>query len=696
MAIREGLPFEQFQFRSAFLMSTDPTIRRRVACVLSLVVSLSLYADTSLRPVELVPPTETDSRIAKGVVRLLEGAHLGRHKVDETMSRRMHRLFLDSWDPGKRFYLQSDIDEFAKYETEHAAAIRQGKFDAAYEMFRRFRDRLSERVKWVNELSSAAHDFSKPESLSLDPKSINYAKNEDEARERWRVQVKYELAVLRVNGVKDSEGQERIRKRYRNLLRYMAQVDKEELIERYIDALTSSYDPHTSYMSPRSLDQFNIDIRSSLEGVGALLGQDDGVTIIREIVPGGVIARDGRLKVGDKILAVGEGENGEMVDIEGLRISQVVRLVRGKAGTKVRLEVESGSTKERFVVTLTRARIELEDRKAKGDVIEIETHGKKSKVGVLTLPSFYASDPREGGERRGATVDCRRILGDFRRQNVDAVVLDLRNNGGGLLNEAVQICGLFIDSGPVVQVKDFQGNVRVHRDTSLGTAWDGPLVVVVNKLSASASEIVAGVIQDYRRGIVIGDSSTHGKGSVQQILELAEQMPQLFTSDTNAGALKITLQMFYRVNGDSTQLRGVRSDIVLPSATDREQFSEARMDFALPFDRIPPANYVPVDQVSDELIARLKQQSETRRQSNPDFQRYAQKIAKRLEIAERKTLTFTEESLRQQKKEIGTEDDDEANENELPQRKKEEKFGSEPYTREVLSLAVDLSRERVK
>lgn len=675
-------------------MATDLTARRLGASVLSLLVVVATYADSSLRPVELTPPTETDARIAKGVVRLLEGAHLGRHKVDETMSRRMHRLFLESWDPAKRFYLQSDIDEFAKYETEHAAAIREGKFDAAYDMFRRFRERLAERVKWVNELSAEKHDFKKPETLELDPKSIKYAQTEEEARERWRVQVKYELETFQVNGVKEEEARERIRKRYRNLLRYMAQVDKEELIERYIDALTNSYDPHTSYMSPRSLEQFNIDIRSSLEGVGALLGQDDGVTIIREIVPGGVIARDGRLKVGDKLLAVGEGESGEMVDIEGLRISQVVRLVRGKAGTKVRLEVESGTTKERFVVTLTRARIELEDRKAKGEVIEFENNGTKSKIGVLTLPSFYASDPREGGERRGATIDCRRILGDFRRQKVDAVVLDLRNNGGGLLNEAVQICGLFIDSGPVVQVKDFQGNVRVHRDNSLGTAWDGPLVVVVNKLSASASEIVAGVIQDYRRGIVVGDSSTHGKGSVQQILELAEQMPQLFREDTNAGALKITLQMFYRVNGDSTQLRGVRSDIVLPSATDREQFSEARMDFALPFDRIPPANYVPADQVSEELIAQLKAKSEARRQSDPEFQKYARRIAKRLEIAERKSLIFDEETLRRQKKEIGAEEEDELSDSELPPRKKEEKFGSEPYTREIIALASDLSRWR--
>ena len=286
---------------------------------------------------------------------LLEGAHLSRHPVDDVMSKRLHHLYLESWDPTKRFYLQSDIDEFAKFENDHAEAIKQGKYEYAFTMFKRYRERLEERVKWANEMIDAQHDFSKPETINIDLKTTTYAKTLEEAKERWRVQVKYELELLAVNGVKEAEIHDRLKKRYRNLLRYMAQVDKDDLVERYLESLSNSYDPHTTYMSPKSLDQFNIDIRSSLEGVGALLGQDDGVTSIKEIIPGGVIARDGRLKVGDRLLAVGEGENGEMVDIDGLRITAVVRYVRGKAGTKVRLEVQPANSDKRTTITLTRA-----------------------------------------------------------------------------------------------------------------------------------------------------------------------------------------------------------------------------------------------------------------------------------------------------------------------------------------------------
>jgi carboxyl-terminal processing protease len=672
--------------------------RRLGVAALGLALAAAVvFAEVPIKPVQLVQPTETDAKIAKGVVRLLEGAHLTRHKVDEAMSKRVHQLLLENWDPTKRFYLQTDIDEFAKFEKDHAEAIKDGRFDYAYTMFKRYRDRLDERVKWVYELADAKQDFSKAETIELDPKTISYAKTEEQAKERWRVQVKYELEVMKVNGVKEEEARDRLKKRYRTLQRYMAQVDKEELIERYLDSLTNGYDPHTSYMSPRTVDQFNIDIRSSLEGVGALLGQDDGLTSFKEIVPGGVIAKDGRIKVGDKIIAVGEGDSGDMVDVEGLRISQVVRLVRGKAGTKVRLEIEPANSKTRVTYTLTRARIELEDRKAKGEVIETESDGKKYKVGVLTLPSFYASDPTQPGERKGATTDCRRILGDFKKQNVDGVIVDLRNNGGGLLHEAVQITGLFIDVGPVVQVKDFQGSIRVHRDTSPGMAWDGPLVVLVNKLSASASEIFAGTIQDYRRGVIVGDSSTHGKGSVQQVLEMSEQLPQLFPENVNAGALKLTLQMFYRVNGDSTQRRGVRSDVVLPAYTDRDLFSEAKMDYAMEFDQIRAADYTPANNVDDAALKKLKEASESRRKANDEFAKYAKKTAKRLEMADRKSVTFTEDTLKQQKKDLGIEDD--ADDDDKPKtdaKKKEEKFGAEPYTKEVLNIAGDLIREAGK
>jgi carboxyl-terminal processing protease len=673
---------------------------RWVGCALfGLAVILVSRAETPIKTVKLEAPTELDSQIAKGAAQLLQAAHYKRHKIDAETSLRIHHQYLESWDPWKRYFMQSDIDEFAKFEKDHGEAIQKGNLDHAYSVFNRYRERLDQRMKWASELADAKHDLSKPDTVPLEPKATVYAKTEAEAKERWRAQVKYELASLIVDGVKEAEARDRLKKRYKNLQRYMAQVDKEELIERYLDALTTSYDPHSTYMSPRSVEQFQIDIRSSLEGVGALLGQEDGVTVIREIVPGGVIARDGRLKVGDKILSVAEGEDGDPVDIEGLRITQVVRKIRGKAGTKVKLEVQSANATTRTSVILTRDKIVLEDRRAKGEVVETAKNadGKTFKVGIVSLPSFYADDPRSGGEARSATIDVQKILEDFKKQNVDGVVMDLRNNGGGLLHEAIGVTGLFIDSGPVVQVKDFLNRIKVHEDTVAGAAYDGPLVVLVNKLSASASEIYAGAIQDYHRALVVGDSSTHGKGTVQQVIDIADQMPQQFPQGANAGALKVTLQMFYRVNGDSTQLEGVKSDIVLPAATDRDLFAESKLDYALKFDKIDPAKFNDSGLIDQALIKKLKTASQERRAKDSEFVKYAQVNAKRLELAERKTLTFTEETLKQQRKDLGN-IDDEPGDDEKPEKKKKDppKFGAEPYTREALAIVGDLVRDSKK
>lgn len=680
----------------AFLKRSSPWL---AGMFLGLTLMWVGHADTPIRAVKLESPTELDSKIAQGTVRLLQAAHLSRHGVDEEMSKRLHQLFLESWDPWKRYFLQSDVDEFAKFEKLHGQAISEGKLDYAYTIFNKYRERLDERMKWAMEQADAKHDFSKPDTVPLDPKATTYAKTEEESKNRWRAQVKYELETLLVDGVKEPEARDRLKKRYKNLARYMAQVDKEELIERYLDALTNSYDPHSTYMSPRSVEQFQIDIRSSLEGVGALLGQEDGITVIKEIVPGGVIARDGRLKVGDKILAVAEGESGEPVDIEGLRITQVVRKIRGKAGTKVKLEVQQANATTRTSVVLTRDKIVLEDRRAKGEVVESPKtpDGKTYKVGVINLPSFYADDPRSGGEARSATIDVQKILDDFKKQNVDAVVMDLRNNGGGLLHEAIGVTGLFIDKGPVVQVKDFLKRVRVHEDTVAGTSYDGPLVVMVNKLSASASEIFAGAIKDYHRGLVVGDSSTHGKGTVQQVIDIGEQLPQLFPQGANAGAVKVTLQMFYRVNGESTQMRGVKSDIVLPAATDREIFSEARSDFAMKFDKIDPAEYQDTGLISEAEIKKLGEESKERRAKDAEFVKYAELNSKRLEMAARKTLTFTEELLKKQRKELGVTDED-AIDSDNPDKKKKEptKFGQEPYTREALAIVAGLVSDSKK
>ena len=387
----------------------------------------------------------------------------------------------------------------------------------------------------------------------------------------------------------------------------MHQTDTEDVVEMYITAITSSFDPHTSYMSKGTFENFLIQMGLELEGIGATLqGTDDGYTVIKNIVPGGAAATQGGLKVEDKIVAVGQGdEEGkrtdsklladhgtDFVDATGMKLDDVVGMIRGKAGTVVRLSVMSENEEELHTVIIVREKIKLEDSAAHGAIFDegIKPDGTPNRIGVIELPSFYADMGGNGFGGRSTTTDVKKILGDFKKKGVDAVVLDLRSNGGGSLREAIDCTGLFIDLGPVVQVKDSRGKVQTHNDEISGMAWDGPLVVLTSKFSASASEILAGAVQDYNRGLVVGDTTTHGKGTVQSLMNLNQYLYNVKNPPNVLGALKITMQQFYRPNGDSTQKRGVISDVVLPSITDKMDVGESDLDYPVEFDRISPAS----------------------------------------------------------------------------------------------------------
>jgi carboxyl-terminal processing protease len=647
---------------------------------------------------KVVPPKFTpdanDANIVANVSQMLEYAHFKQHKIDHEISKRMHRLYIESWDPKKLFFLKSDVEEFAQAELKHADFIKKSDFSFAIKVFNRYLERIVERNKWCQELANEKYDFTKPDRIVVDNKSTKYAENTEESKTRWRSWVKYELISLIVDGTKEEEARDRIRKRYRNLLRFTQQTDKDELLERYLTCLTSSFDPHSTYMSAKSQEQFEIDMRLQLQGIGALLGGEDGRTTIKEIIPGGAAERDKRLKVGDRITGVGQGDDGEIVDIDEMKITSVVRLIRGPAGSVVRLEVIPANSDKRVVYKLTRQKVVLSERAAKGETLEVPhpADAKKSyRVGVIKLPSFYAdTDALRAGDpnAKSATSDVRKILDDFNKQGVDCVVMDLRANGGGLLAEAISVTGLFIPEGPVVQAKDFRGKVRQHFDDVPGVVYNGPLVVLVSKFSASASEIFAGAIQDYQRGLVVGDSSTHGKGSVQQIVELDQQgRGNRMVADLKLGAIKVTLQMFYRVNGDSTQNRGVVSDIVVPSATDREDFSESKLDYALEFDKIAPIQHANSQGVNPQLLGDLKKMVEERRAKSEDYTKLVKRMLKVKELADRKEIVFTEESLKKQKSErkelLEIEGDDDLDSTE---KKKEKKFGEDLYDREVLQI----------
>jgi carboxyl-terminal processing protease len=500
----------------------------------------------------------------------------------------------------KIYFYQSDIDEFMSNRERLDDFVKSGDLNFAYTLFNRFLERIDERVGFVHELLKVDHDFTVDEEMVIDPEVAEYAQTQEEAYDRWRKRIKYDLLVLKteeneeksgddaqpdaVNPPKEDSGTqespiERLTRRYDSYQKRMKQFSSDDLLEMYLSAITTAFDPHTNYMSPSSLENFYISMKLNLEGIGAALMMTDGYTVVSKVIPGGAADKHGKLQPEDRVVSVGQGEDGEMVDVVDMNLNDVVKLIRGKSGTVVRLGVKPANKNEIEILTITRARIELTDSEARSEIIPFghKRDGTPYKVGVIDLPSFYmdmAAARRGLAEFKSTTRDVKRILDNFKQQNVDVVVLDLTRNGGGSLTEAINLTGLFIDQGPVVQVKDSDNRVQHYDDLERGMAWQGPLVVMTSKFSASASEILAGAIQDYGRGIVVGDESTHGKGTVQSLLELGAQVFNA-PNPPNLGALKITMQQFYRPSGESTQKRGVVADVPMPSLTTHMDVGES-------------------------------------------------------------------------------------------------------------------------
>jgi len=567
---------------------------------------------------------------------------------------------------------------------------RKGDIAFAYEVFKTFLQRVDERVQLIDELLDMEHDFTADEEMISDPDMTRYPQTAAEARDRWRKRIKYDLLVLKVDEMEGQEARDKLHRRYHSIAKRLHQTDAEELREMYLTALTNAYDPHTSYMSPSTLENFEIMMRLELEGIGASLQSVDGYTVVKKIIQGGAADRDGRLKVEDKITGVGQGPEGEIVDIVDMKLSDVVKMIRGKRGTVVRLEVITGDTQARKVIDITRDKIELTDSEARGEVF---TDGQKAdgmpfKIGVIDLPSFYMdmTGARQGiPDFKSTTRDVRKILDDFNEKGVDAVVLDLRRNGGGSLTEAINLTGLFIDEGPVVQVKGTSGAAQPYNDLNPGMAWSGPLVVLVSKFSASASEILAGAIQDYHRGLIVGDHATHGKGTVQSLTDLGRQ---LFLLPNSLGALKITMQQFFRPSGDSTQNRGVLSDIELPSITTYLDVSESDLDYAMQFARVEPLEFKRTGYLDDALRTQLTQLSQRRVAESEDFRDVLKDIAKYKEQKSRKTITLNEEKFLKERAELNA---DKKEQEELEELNDPNNNGIERdyYLDEAIAITID-------
>jgi len=593
-------------------------------------------------------PKPADQITAGVVVQLLEKRHMAKPTIDDEVAKKWCKNFLKELDPQKTYFEKSDVAEFSAQATTLDDSIREGNLDFPRAVFARFQQRADERFAAVNALLEEKPDFNADESMGDDPDLYDYPANAADARERWRKKVKLELLELKV--AQKIEGEEAVKKlkvRYKDRNRVIHQFDMGDLLEVYLSSLTRVFDPHSSYMSAKTMeDMVGQQLHLSLEGIGASLGPEDGYAVVKEIVPGAAADKDGRLQPEDKIVAI-QKDDGTEIDLVEKKLNDVVRFIRGPRGTKVRLVVEPAGTKDRKVYELTRQKIELTEQHAKGQVIEAKGEKDKPlKIGVISLPAFYGDTAallKGDADAVSATEDCRKLIAGFKTQKVDAVMVDLRGNGGGLLNEAISLSGLFINEGPVVQVKNAEG-VRHLDDDDQGTAWDGPLVVLIDHGSASASEIFAGVIKDYSCGLIIGDSSTFGKGTVQQIDPINEHLRS--KDYPNLGALKLTIQQFYRANGESTQVKGVPPHIHIPSLRDQLDFGEGKMDNALKFDKVEAQPHDVYNRVPPDLLAALETRSFDRRKADPKFSKQEQRIQRYAERKARHSIALNEAKFR--------------------------------------------------
>lgn len=690
-----------------------------LGAVVSFVVSpLLIAADPIPRVEEMRAFRPNDRIIIKSVSDIMGNQHLSKHDLDDEISKRAFDQFLKSLDPFKLYFYQSDIDSFMKSQTTLDDDARKGSGEFALNSFKVFLKRVDERVQMAHEEIDREHDFTVDETMPADRDIMEYPKSPEEARDRIRKQIKYSLLLLKsekmaeeTNKDAKAEGDKseadknaaaarkkrinedprvRLHRRYDSIQKRQHQTDADEVLETFVTALTTSFDPHTTYMAPKTLTNFDIVMSLKLEGIGAQLTLEDGFTTITNVVAGGAADKDGRLKAGDRIVSVGQGVDGEMLDVVDLKLDDVVAKIRGNAGTVVRLGVQPAAGGDTVIFDITRAKISLEDSAARSEVVE---HGKKAdgtayKIGYIDLPSFYLDMKGARGKSdtyRSSTRDVRNILTSFRESDVDAVVIDLSRNGGGSLTEAISLTGLFIDKGPVVQVKDPSGEVQVYDDEESGAAWNGPLVVMTSKESASASEIFAGAIQDYRRGIIVGDPSTHGKGTVQSLVDLG----QLLTNRANEyGALKITIQQFYLPDGKSTQREGVVSDVVLPAITAAMDIGEADLEYALPSDQVRKAGHQDYKLVNSEILTKLRGKSSNRVKSAEGFD----KLLKRIELyraqKDEKHVSLNEQAFMDRRKEIDAEKEEEKAILDS-QKPKKDVFKKDFYSEEVLDITSD-------
>ncbi|CCK75836.1 similar to periplasmic tail-specific protease [Oleispira antarctica RB-8] len=632
-------------------MKKTRTLFVKTSAFLSLSLFAAFPASATIPVAEIDAPfqartfTQTQVTTSKQSLHQLLGRHYEKQRLNDDLSSKIYDLYLKSMDGTHSYFLASDIEEFEKYRLKLDDGLIKGNLDAPFAMYNRLQQRVTERLSFLLKQlpeKAKAYDFSTDEKLSLDRENVEWSESSEELDDLWRKRLKNSILNLRLADKEDDDIYELLSKRYHNQLNRTHLANEDDGFQVYMNSVTHAFDPHTAYFSPRNTENFNINMSLSLQGIGAVLQTEDEHTKVVRLVPAGPADKAGQLQTADKITGVGQGDE-EIVDVIGWRLDEVVDLIRGAKGTTVRLEIipSDANDLKTKIINIVRDEVKLEEQSAQKEIIEIPQGDKVLRIGVIDIPTFYIDfQGRQEGKKdfKSTTRDVERLVNELKEENVEGIIVDLRNNGGGSLDEALNLTDLFIDRGPVVQVRYSNGYVQVlpeHKNQKPGIVYDGPIAVLTNRLSASASEIFAGAIQDYGRGIIVG-GQTFGKGTVQSVLPLEH------------GQLKLTQAKFYRVSGDSTQHQGVIPDILFPSLFDKEKIGESALDEALAWDTIRPAGYKSKRDFQQWLPV-LRESHQARIETNPDFIYLHNQKELMTELRQRTDITLNEKQRKQER-----------------------------------------------
>ena len=659
-------------FELSLDLKTVKDMFKKLYIVLVLGAALACKASPSHPPTVRgaldLQPDEQQSIVCKEVADLISKYNYKKVPLNDSISEVIYKRYIKSLDENHNYLLASDIKDFDKYKDSFDDDLKAGNLNDAFYIFNVFQKRYAERIKYSLSQLDKNYDFTQNEDFTYDREDLPWVASESEMNNLWNKRVKYDLLNLKLASPDMAKNRETLKKRYTNLLNQSNKLSNQDVFQTFMDAFTESIDPHTNYFNPSNAANFNIEMSRSLEGIGASLATENEYVTIKTIVPGGPADKSRQVNIDDRIIGVAQGANGEFQDIVGWRIDNAIALIRGPKGTIVRLKIlpkgKNASDKPK-IVELVREKIILKDQSAKKEIRTYNSNGKTIKIGIISVPAFYidfaaykAGDPNY----KSTTRDVRLILDSLKRENVDGVVMDLRENGGGSLVEAVDLTGLFIRKGPVVQVRDARNRVEEDEDEDPAIAWTGPMAVLVDRFSASASEIFSAAIQDYGRGLIIG-TQTYGKGTVQSAIDLdqvispsikdmiarvAGKGKAMTGSQSKFGQLNLTMAKFYRISGGSTQHKGVTPDIDYPSVIPLDKYGEDTEPSALPYDRIEASTFTKVGDFR-QILPQLKKMHDTRMSNNANYKYLQEDINDFKKREAERTVTLNEDQLKKQR-----------------------------------------------